>query len=104
MIETGVTNMAKVKHLRILNTGVQEWNKWRVNNPSIRPDLRGANLESKELIEVDLHKADLRGTNLMGANLSKVNLSGAVLREANLSRAILIIINSVEKKLDEIRN
>jgi len=34
--------MANSDHLRILSSGVGEWNRWRENHPRIRPDLSGA--------------------------------------------------------------
>ena len=59
------------EHYDILkNQGVMAWNKWRDENPDIKPDLRGA----------DLSGADIRNVNLMGANLS-----GAKLRDARLT-------------------
>jgi uncharacterized protein YjbI with pentapeptide repeats len=47
--------MANPEHLKILDQGVAAWNKWRVENSRIFPDLEGA---------------DLRGMNLSGANLT----------------------------------
>lgn len=94
--------MDNPEHLKILNRGVEEWNKWRYNNEDLRPelsfvnlskaDLRGADLRSANLSEADLRGADLRGANLKGADLRSANLSesdlkGADLTNANLTRA-----------------
>jgi uncharacterized protein YjbI with pentapeptide repeats len=78
---------ANEEHLKILKQGVEQWNKWRLEN-AIRPDLGDA----------DLHRADLSGANLSGANLSgatlfDANLSGANLSGANLSGALLFDAN-----------
>jgi Pentapeptide repeats (8 copies) len=101
--------MANNDHVAQLMKGVVVWNKWRDENPDIRPDLyeaylggadlSGANLSGADLIEASLHKANLSdanlsdanlvGANLSGANLMGANLSGAKLRDANLSRANL---------------
>ena len=54
--------MANEEHLKILKQGVEQWNKWRLEN-AIRP--------------ADLSGADLSGANLSGADLSGANLSGA---------------------------
>ena len=47
--------MANEEHLKILKQGVEQWNKWRLEN-AIKPDLSGANLS---------------GANLSGANLQR---------------------------------
>jgi uncharacterized protein YjbI with pentapeptide repeats len=95
--------MANPEHEAILRQGVEIWNKWRVNNHSIRPDLIGtalggtnlfgANLRGVDLRGADLRGADLRaylsGADLRGADLTKAGLRGADLRAANLSNANL---------------
>jgi hypothetical protein len=77
--------MVNEEHLAQLKQGVEAWNRWREDNPELRPDLAGANLTGALLTGVDLDGAHLRRTNLSGANLSEADLRGA-----NLSRAILI--------------
>ena len=72
--------MASWKHLKILKQGVKIWNKWRKENPDVRPNLRGADLSYTNLIRA----------NLTRANLIEVRLSGNNLRDANLSRASLL--------------
>jgi hypothetical protein len=76
--------MANEEHLEILKQGVEVWNKWREDNPDIRPDLSDADLEG-----ADLSGADLREANLGGANLSEAGLRGANLRGADLEDAYL---------------
>jgi uncharacterized protein YjbI with pentapeptide repeats len=95
--------MANVEHLRILKTGVAAWNEWRKENPSVLPnlrgaDLRGANLSGANLDDADLNRADLSISNLgdadlRHADLSGADLSGANLRVADLNRADLSIAN-----------
>jgi hypothetical protein len=81
--------MANEEHLRILEQGVEVWNRWREENPDIRPDLSAADLSG-----VNLGGADLSGADLSGADLSEAKLSGAIfsvdLRKADLSEAKLI--------------
>jgi len=48
--------MPNQKHLRILRQGVEVWNKWREENPYIKPDLEMA----------DLRRMDLFGVNFRG--------------------------------------
>lgn len=82
------------EHLEILRQGYAIWNKWRIDNPNIIPDLRRANLNGADLEGANLSCVDLEGANLSGANLSDSDLSGAYskgvnLRDANLSSANL---------------
>src|SRR5437016_6124049 len=84
--------MANEEHLKILKQGVEQWNKWRLEN-AIRPDFGGADLSGADLSGADLCSAILRGVDLSDANLSGAILSGASLSSANLSGAYLRIAN-----------
>ena len=75
--------MANEEHLKILKQGVEQWNKWRLEN-AIRPDLSGVDLGG-----ADLRGADLRGAKLSGASLRSADLSGAKLFDAELFEANL---------------
>lgn len=106
---TGGRTVANEDHLRILRQGVSAWNRWREDNPGVRPDLReadlhGASLNAANLIEADLEEArlsttylieaDLRGARLVKshmneARLNRANLSEADIRDAHLSEANL---------------
>jgi uncharacterized protein YjbI with pentapeptide repeats len=86
--------MANEEHLRILDQGVEAWNRWRDKNRDVQPDLIEADLSEADLSRADLSEADLVGANLRGAylgeaDLGKADLSGANLRGANLSGANL---------------
>lgn len=76
--------MANPEHLAILKQGAQQWNEWRKNNESAKPDLSGANLREADLRKMDLRKVNLRGADLGAADLSGANLRGARLIEAHL--------------------
>jgi uncharacterized protein YjbI with pentapeptide repeats len=80
--------MANEEHLKILEQGVEQWNKWRLEN-AIRPDLSGAKLWDANLNGAQLIGANLSGANLSGAKLWDANLHGANLSDANLSGADL---------------
>ena len=99
--------MANEEHLKMLKQGVEQWNRWRLEN-AIRPDfgdanlgganlsganLRDANLSNANLGRVYLYGANLRGANLLGANLRNANLGGADLSGANLGLAKLLWAN-----------
>ena len=81
--------MANEEHLKILKQGVEQWNKWRLEN-AIRPDLDGAPRSLTRMFDFDPSKGKDRGASLSGdADLSNARLSGANLSGANLSRADL---------------
>jgi len=82
-------SMANDEHVSLLKQGVDAWNAWRHENPGVRPDLAGANLQQENLIEAKLAGADLRGAFLFAAFLIKADLSGADLTHALLSSANL---------------
>jgi uncharacterized protein YjbI with pentapeptide repeats len=106
--------MANSEHLDLLQQGVDIWNAWRAEKPSIRPDLTqanltkahlgganlsGANLSGANLIEADLSGADLSNTDLSAAVLAQADLNGADLSGANVSGANLSKTNLVEAHL-----
>jgi uncharacterized protein YjbI with pentapeptide repeats len=80
--------MANTEHLDILRQGVEVWNKWREENPDLKPDLGRASL-----VGVNLSGVDFSWTNLRNAKLQKINLGGADLSGANLSFAQLLKAN-----------
>ncbi|MFZ0918045.1 MAG: pentapeptide repeat-containing protein [Candidatus Udaeobacter sp.] len=90
--------MPDEEHLKILKQGVEQWNKWRLEN-AIRPDLSGANLIGADLIGTDLIAAYLSFADLTGANLSGIKLIDANLIGANLSGANLIGANLIGANL-----
>ncbi len=89
--------MANSEHVEMLKESVANWNKWREENPGVRPDLLEANLSGAHLIEANLQGAVLSGAilnraillkaNLAGANLIGAKLIGTILLEADLARA-----------------
>jgi hypothetical protein len=94
--------MANPEHLEILNQGVESWNKWRKENPHIKPDLSeaflfgggfsGADFSFAELFRVEffgavLNKANFSNANLVEATLVNADLKGADLFRANLAAA-----------------
>jgi uncharacterized protein YjbI with pentapeptide repeats len=81
--------MANKEHLARLKQGVEAWNAWRREDPTIQPDLSRARLSGARLPGANLRGADLPGANLRGAHLSGANLRGADLDVADLSGADL---------------
>jgi hypothetical protein len=91
--------VANPQHLEVLHQGVEIWNKWRSENPSLSIDLMSANLFKADLSGADLHDVDLRRTNLREANLSSANLSKAQLYRSNINRADLTKANLSDANL-----
>ena len=86
--------MANEGHLKILEQGVEAWNKWRRENPGVAPDLSDADLRQRKFHGIDFRGAVLLGTrlrrtDLSGADLSVANLSGGDLSYANLAGAVV---------------
>lgn len=79
---------ASPEHLAILERGVKVWNRWREQNPKIKPRLKEAFLFQKNLAGINF-----RGAELYHAQLSHANLQGADLREADLRGARLALTN-----------
>jgi hypothetical protein len=82
--------MTNEEHLEILKQGVETWNRWRKENPEVRPDLSGADLSGAKLMEADFSGARLWKADLSRTNLWKANLSYAILSETNLRWAYLV--------------
>jgi uncharacterized protein YjbI with pentapeptide repeats len=73
--------MANPEHLEILKQGVEVWNKWREDNPSIIPDLIEADLENQILDGFNFETANLMGSNLFLADFQEANFKHAQLGE-----------------------
>lgn len=105
--------MADAEHLQILKQGVEIWNRWRHDNPSITPQLQGAelygvdlpnvNLAGAKLENADLQEADFNHANFQDAwidrtyclwtNFQYANLQGAFIQDANMPAADLRYAN-----------
>ncbi len=97
-------------HLKILKQGVETWNQWRIDNPSLQPDLNCADL-CKELYSIwlnvpsdiqfpwieyedkhsgpSLTKIDFSNCNMYRVNLRGAHLGGANFRHTNLHESCL---------------
>lgn len=83
--------MANEEHLEILKQGVDVWNRWREENPDIKPDLRKA----------DLFGAVLKEANLSEANLSGANLDLALLTRTDLNKANLSMVETGKRSIGQ---
>lgn len=80
-------------HLQELRKGRAAWNRWRRENPHIKPVLANENLsvEFKErtLSGYDFSYTNLCQTRMQGLHLQHANFHQAILARANLSKACL---------------
>lgn len=79
--------MPNQKHFEIIKQGVEEWNKWRVENPEIEPDLSDVDLSELKLNDANLSDTDLRRSTLKNTDFRGANLVRADLRAANINKA-----------------
>jgi hypothetical protein len=92
------------EHLSILDAGVEEWNRWRLRNPSIVPNLSGFHLCTRNLggiylVGAQLQETCFRGTNLSDASLESADLRGAHMNYAGLTGAHLARANLADANL-----
>ncbi|GCE15962.1 pentapeptide repeat-containing protein [Tengunoibacter tsumagoiensis] len=107
--------MPNQQHVDILKRGVDIWNKWRQDHPTIEPDLRqaslqhgkyrGINLRNAKLIKAHLASADLQGADLTNADLQDADLTAtkltyATLENTHLARAQLNKADLREARLE----
>ena len=115
--------MADQQHLTILLQGINIWNKWRIDNPDIKPDLSKVSLYNHNVYEFVVRgpgitivrdkaffkEVDFSDTNLSGAYLHNVVFNGsnfrdaspegAILTEAHLNKCVLLNANLTNAKL-----
>ena len=80
--------MGDAEQVSRLRRGVEAWNAWRSEHPTVRPDLAGEDLHC-----IELDRADLRGANLARSDLTHAFLTEADLGDADLTRATLVGTN-----------
>ncbi len=80
--------------------GIEEWNKWRDENPGEEILLEDANLSEAHLENANLWRAHLENANLSEAHLENANLWRVHLENAKLGRARLENANLLEAHLE----
>ncbi|MEO8613459.1 MAG: pentapeptide repeat-containing protein [Chloroflexota bacterium] len=86
--------MGKAEHLKIFNQGVKVWNQWRIDNPTIKPNLNEEVIAHTDLSGINLSGAELSwtrmyNTNFHNANLYQANFNHSILPEVDFSQADL---------------
>jgi uncharacterized protein YjbI with pentapeptide repeats len=69
--------MADPEHLKVLERGVEVWNKWRRTSPEILPNLVGMNCYESNLSGIDFSKSNLNRANFGKAKLVRADMSSA---------------------------
>ncbi|MEE4263217.1 MAG: toll/interleukin-1 receptor domain-containing protein [Desulfobacteraceae bacterium] len=98
--------MPNQQHLAIVKQGVDEWNKWRDENPEIEPDLSDVDfsslkLNNANLSDTDFRRAKLKNTDFRSANLVRADLRAANIRKSSFNLAKLREANFSEAYLRE---
>jgi hypothetical protein len=91
--------MAILEHLNILEQGIEVWNKWRLENPSIEPDLSGADLsnhifENANFSNTNFHRARMTQWQVIdcdfsGCNLTQISAQGSYWKKVKFWKAHL---------------
>jgi uncharacterized protein YjbI with pentapeptide repeats len=68
--------MANPDHFALFVHGATVWNRWRKENPDVRPDLSNASFTEKDWLKLDLNGMDLTNADLRYADLSHLMLTG----------------------------
>lgn len=69
--------MANEEHLAILKKGVEVWNKWRKENPEVKPDISYEYLRDEKLGDANFSGADLTAVDFSYTELANADFSGA---------------------------
>lgn len=80
-------NFVNPQHLALLKQSVEEFNQWRSQNWTMKPDLSGADLRGANLFQANLSDANLAGADLRGANMVNVEARSADFEQADLAGA-----------------
>lgn len=78
--------MANSEHLAVLKKAVEARNRWREENPKIRPGHLDADLTETNLGEANLSRADLSGAKLDRAVLTIVGVGYTTFADVDLSQ------------------
>ncbi|MBN2083587.1 MAG: pentapeptide repeat-containing protein [Anaerolineales bacterium] len=98
--------MANEQHLKRLIEAIEKhdisiWNRWRQENPVVRPDLSGSDLRRADLKHAAFDGALFRDANLRGTDFSYADLHGSDLNKANLIRTHFNAANLAEADFSE---
>jgi hypothetical protein len=93
--------MANEEHFAILKQGIEVWNQWRANNPTIKIDLSGISLSDCKPLQKFPQFVDFIGANFSETNLSRINFKPLAARGRYYMRAHLAKVNFTKANLSE---
>lgn len=103
--ELACRNRLSRKHFQELRKGRAAWNRWRRENPDIKPVLANMNLsvafKDRPLAGYDFSYTNLCQAKMQGLHLERANFHQAILARANLSGAHLARANFCRTDLYE---
>ncbi len=79
---------------------MEVWNRWRLENPQIRPNLRKAKLQGKNLRDFNFNDTSFRRVDSNRSDLSQATFRRADLRRADLSDSILVGAELTSRKAE----
>jgi uncharacterized protein YjbI with pentapeptide repeats len=74
--------------LDILKSGLLEWNNWRKENPSIKPDLSKVDLSNMKLSLFEIGKIRINRVNFDDTNFIGSKLNGVFARSSTFNKAL----------------
>ncbi|MEL6815567.1 MAG: pentapeptide repeat-containing protein [Cyanobacteria bacterium J06598_3] len=78
-----------MNYLALLESGIDNWNRWRSQNPDAVCDLSGQDLSEGYFVQGNFQNVNFTATQLRCACLIEANLQGAILIDADLSGAYM---------------
>jgi len=93
LVGCGIGQLPFLAHFRILGNGVDAWNQWRADYPTVLPTIANLDLSGRDLRGVNFSHVDLFGTDLSFANLEDADLTDSYLDEAKFVNANLVSAN-----------
>jgi uncharacterized protein YjbI with pentapeptide repeats len=81
------TVMGNSEHLSILHQGVEAWNRWRDEHPTVTPELADAKLDGCDLRRYNFKEAKFIGAQMVSADLRDADFGGAFVKDATLNNA-----------------
>ncbi|MEN8446082.1 MAG: pentapeptide repeat-containing protein [Cyanobacteria bacterium J06555_13] len=79
--------MTDIDFLSLIEEGAECWNQWRIDHPTVQPNLNKAYLFGQVLAGFNLRGVNLERACLIGANLQGANLKNAQLQSVYASSA-----------------
>lgn len=76
--------MANPDHVQLISADVSVWNHWRSEQPHIKPDLSGIEIENHCLDKINLENSDISGARLIGSSFRNANLDHVKLNYSNI--------------------